>query len=80
MTLTNGRTFYAKYKTVRKNLLPDSIRIRKSNIRGSLAKAAIENVQEIYKKSIIKIKNKKLQKILNSVLANTALDYGRAYA
>ena len=80
MTLTNGRTFYTKYKTVRKNLLPDSIRIRKSNIRGSLAKAAIENVPEIYKKGIVKIKNKKLQKILNSDLANTALDYGRAYA
>lgn len=43
-------------------------------------KAAIENVPEIYKKGIVKIKNKKLQEILNSDLANTALDYGRAYA
>lgn len=43
-------------------------------------KAAIENVPEIYKKGIVKIKNKKLQEILNSDLANTALDYGQAYA
>ena len=109
VTLSNGRTFHAKYKKIKINLLPDNIRIRwrywrkwRNNQQGyrfknvlkkgfnlpkrakrckigwSLAKIAFENVPELYKKEVGKIKNQKLQKILNSDLVNTMIDHGQA--
>ena len=111
VTLSNGRTFHAKYKRIKINLLADNIRIRwrywrrwRNNQQGcgfkdvlkkgfnltklatrckigwSLAKIAFENLPEPYKKEVGKIKNQKVQKILNSDFVNRMIDYGQAYA
>ena len=55
-------------------------RAAKSKVGKSLVEMVIESVPTFYRKGARKIKNQKICKALSSDLANTALNYGRAFA
>ena len=97
VTLPNGRTFYAKYKRVKGDSLPDNVTIKytykrrtgRRRQRGKRLNTFLEKWLQIvkkkkslkvYKKSVSKVKNKRLKNILNSSLANSALDIRKSYA
>ena len=74
----NIRQGCSELKDVLENGFNLAKRAAKSKIGGSLPKKAIENLPKVYQKDVSKIKNQKLQIILNSDLTNMMLNYGQA--
>ena len=78
VVLPNGRTFVARYKRISRAELPPNIimrrKVAKNPLVRSLAKKRIEYAPGIYHNLTKRVKNKTLNRILNSDAAHLVLN------
>ena len=78
VVLPNGRTFVARYKRISRAELPPNIvmrrKVAKTPLVRSLAKKRIEYAPGIYHNLTKRVKNKTLNRILNSDAAHLVLN------